>query len=318
VGLDALRAHVARAVTDATGRELLIEGPLKPVWSWAQPRVRAEKVRFANPGWAKEPHMFRADAVEASVSVLPLLRGRLVIPELRLERAELNLKRDADGRNNWLLDRQHEQTTASRILIRSLTLDEGTLTYHDALRDAGVRARVSADASGTVFDAVGNYRGRKLNASGKGGRVVSLEDASSPFPLKARAQIGSTTLQVEGFVSGLARLERIDSAMQLSGQTMHDLYGIMGLAFPGTRPYSASGRVTRERNVVRWSSWTPPATCSTASSTCGRKACSWRSCFRRSIEAGNWRASSRGWSSSPAPATRSAPCCAVRTARSAR
>ena len=62
-GLNTLRPHIARAVMDATGRELRIDGPLKPVWSWPHPRVRAEQVRFANPGWAKSRYLFQADAV---------------------------------------------------------------------------------------------------------------------------------------------------------------------------------------------------------------------------------------------------------------
>ena len=46
-GLGALRGPIERAVTEATGRELRIEGSLKPVWDWVHPRFRAEGVRFA-------------------------------------------------------------------------------------------------------------------------------------------------------------------------------------------------------------------------------------------------------------------------------
>ena len=44
-GLNALKRPIANAVTKATGRELLIEGDLKPVWSWVHPRIRAEAAR---------------------------------------------------------------------------------------------------------------------------------------------------------------------------------------------------------------------------------------------------------------------------------
>ena len=80
-GLGTLKGPITKAVTNASGRELVIEGDFKPVWSWLHPRFRAEKVRFANPDWADEDWMFQADAVELSVKLLPLLVGRVVLPE---------------------------------------------------------------------------------------------------------------------------------------------------------------------------------------------------------------------------------------------
>src|SRR5688500_12625483 len=72
-GSNSLKKPITKAVSNATGRELVIEGDLKPVWSWLHPRIRAEKIRFANPDWATEDHMVTADAVEVTLSLLPLL-----------------------------------------------------------------------------------------------------------------------------------------------------------------------------------------------------------------------------------------------------
>ena len=109
-GLNTLRGPITRAVTNATGRELRIEGDLKPLWSWPYLRFRAEKVSFANPDWASEDYLFRADALEASIAVLPLLRGRVVVPKMHLQRAEVYLERDAEGRKNWLLERRRDSS----------------------------------------------------------------------------------------------------------------------------------------------------------------------------------------------------------------
>ena len=87
-GLHTLKGPITRGVSNATGRELLIEGDLRPVWSWVHPRFRAEKVSFANPDWATEDLMFSADAIELSLEVLPLLIGRVVVPEVHLERQQ--------------------------------------------------------------------------------------------------------------------------------------------------------------------------------------------------------------------------------------
>src|SRR5436853_2585360 len=76
-GLNTLKGPITRSVSNATGRELHIDGKLAPAWHWLHPRFRAERVSFANPDWAKEKLMFQADAVEASVELLPLLLGRV-------------------------------------------------------------------------------------------------------------------------------------------------------------------------------------------------------------------------------------------------
>ena len=67
-GLHLLRAPIERAVAETTGRELRIDGALRPAWDWLYPRFRAEGVRFANPPWASEKLMLSAGAIEASIS----------------------------------------------------------------------------------------------------------------------------------------------------------------------------------------------------------------------------------------------------------
>mgnify|MGYP006148106243 CR=1 FL=1 len=74
-GMNLLKGPLTRAVSEATGRELVIEGDLKTLWSWTHPRFRVEQVSFANADWAREDFVFTAEAMEASVRLLPLLRG---------------------------------------------------------------------------------------------------------------------------------------------------------------------------------------------------------------------------------------------------
>ena len=47
-GLSLLKGPITRAVSDATGRELVIEGKLRPVWSWVHPRLRAHDRHLAS------------------------------------------------------------------------------------------------------------------------------------------------------------------------------------------------------------------------------------------------------------------------------
>ena len=256
-GLNALRGPITRAVSEATGRELVIDGDIRTVWTWLHPRFRVEKVTFSNADWAAEDHLFSADAVEAEVRLLPLLAGRVVVPEVHLEGAEVNLEQDAEGRKNWILDReQKEQKQESRVHIERLTLDRGHLSYADAVLDVEIQADLNTDDTGVVFAVTGNYQGNALSGSGHAGHVLSLRDESTPFPLKAEVKIGETRAAVDGSVTGLVGLKRIDTQVRLGGRSMSDLYDIIGVALPQTPAYTTQGRLVREANVVRYENFT--------------------------------------------------------------
>ena len=256
-GLNLLRGPIERVVTETTGRELRIEGDLSPVWNWVYPRFRAEGVSFANPQWASEDTMFTADAVEASISLLPLFRGRVVLPDLQLEGAQVNLEQDAEGRKNWILDPdREEQKEASRFFIRHLTVDKGRLKYDDAARKINLVANLSTDETGLAFTTQGSYSGLDVDASGRAGHVLSLRDTNTPFPLKGEARIGATALKVDGTVTGIAGFEAFDTSVQLSGKSLSHLYQIVKVAFPETPAYRTSGRLIREGTVVRYENFT--------------------------------------------------------------
>src|SRR5688572_22755287 len=250
VGLNTLREPIANAVTKATGRELVIEGDLKPVWSWLHPRIRVEGVTFANAEWGKADYLLNANAIEASVSVLPLLVGRIVLPEVHLEGAELALERDADGRRNWLLKDEEDKKEESRFYIKLLTLDEGRLVWDDATTDTRVEADLSTDETGVSFEAQGKWKGMDMKSLGHAGHVLSIRDRTTPFPLKGDITIGQTSAKLDGTITGLVGFKGIDLQFErLSGKSLDDLYNIIGLAFPATSPYTVSGRLYRTDGV---------------------------------------------------------------------
>ena len=253
-GLNLLKGPITRAVSDATGRELVIEGRLGPVWSWVHPRLRAEGVTFANADWGKADYLLSADAIEASISVFPLLTGRVVLPEVHLQGAELSLEQDADGRKNWILKQDpEEQKDESRVFVKLLTVDEGRLRWEDAWREHSFVADLSTDESGIEFSGEGTYSGMPLKAKGHVGHVLAIREESTPFPINGEIKIGDTAATLEGTLTGLVGFKGIDLQFkQLSGKTLEDLYWIIGLAFPDTSPYKLSGRLLRTDGMWRF------------------------------------------------------------------
>jgi uncharacterized protein involved in outer membrane biogenesis len=253
-GLNSLRGPIARKVSDLTGRELRIEGSLRPVFSWTDLRFRADRVSFANPPWATEALMLRADRIEASVRLLPLFIGQVVLPEVHLVRPELNLEIAADNRKNWILDRDQKpkEDRPSRFHIQALTFDEARLKYDDANRVISVEAQLSSDARGVTAFAQGIYRGVGAAAAARGDPVLGLKDAKTPYVLHFAGEFGDTTVEADGSIVNIVQLTSLDLAIELSGKTLSGLYDVIGIALPETSPYRTHGRLVRTDHLIRF------------------------------------------------------------------
>jgi AsmA protein len=94
------KGEIIRLVKEQTGRDLKIENKIG--WSFF-PRlgVEAGGLQLSNaPGFGKEPFA-RIDAAGVHVQFLPLLRGQIAVDKVFVHGLNLNLAKNAAGRNNW-------------------------------------------------------------------------------------------------------------------------------------------------------------------------------------------------------------------------
>ncbi len=258
-GWNWLRGPIERMVTEKTGRALVINGDLKVKLGWPLPHLHASAVTFANPQWAKEKQMVSADAVEVAIDLPQLLRRNIVLPEVRLEHPLVFLEQGANGRKNWLLDLDQQDEDA-RIRIDRLTLDKGRLGYDDAAQKTSIRSELSTSnatpgatlGSGVAFTAQGLYKGLALRASGSGGPVLALRDENTPYPLNVDATVGHTRVRGDGTITSLLKFSAIDMRLTLSGDNLEQLFPLLGIAFPATRPYTTKGRLLHSANTWRY------------------------------------------------------------------
>ena len=258
-GWNWLRGPIERMVTEKTGRVLVINGDLKVKFGWPLPRLHAGAVTFANPHWAKEKQMVSAEAVEIAIDLPQLLRKNIVLPEVRLVRPVVFLEQGTGGRKNWLLD-LNQQDEDARIRIDRLTLDTGRLGYDDAGQKTSIRSELStSDAKpgattgyGVAFTAQGRYKGLALKARGNGGPVLALRDESTPYALKVDATIGNTRVRADGTITSLLKFSAIDMRLALSGDNLEQLFPLLGIAFPATRPYTTEGHLLHSASTWRY------------------------------------------------------------------
>jgi len=223
-------------------------------------------VTFANPAWAREKQMVTADAIEITIDLPQLLRRNIVLHDVRLQRPTVYLEQGSDGRKNWLLD-VNQQDEEMRMRVDRLTLDQGTLGYDDAADKTSIRSSLStsthsgaqsdaADASGVVFSARGQYRGLPLKATGSGESVLAMRDESAPYALKVDATVGRTAVRAEGTITSLLKFSAIDMRLDIRGESLDQLYPLLGIAFPATPAYATKGRLLRSGNTWNYEKFT--------------------------------------------------------------
>jgi AsmA protein len=94
------RDRIAGIVERETGRKLTLNGDLKlSVFPWLALQTGAASLSEA-PGFGDEPFISIKEA-RASARLLPLLRGKFEVGEVRLSGARIRLVTDEKGRNSW-------------------------------------------------------------------------------------------------------------------------------------------------------------------------------------------------------------------------
>lgn len=250
---DVLRGPVNRYVSEKTGRTFEITRHLDVDLGWRSATVKLDGIEFANPSWARDPYLVRAERAELDLRLWPLLGGKVVIPRLMMVAPAVGLQMEKDGRRTWALgkDTSDEGTVPT---IGQIQIDNGNIDFLAEHLGVDLHAEVAYDSSkGEMplsYRIKGTYKRQPLTAQGRTGNVMQLAATGQPpFPLEIDARAGQTRLKAAGTVAALSGLDGIDATFDLRGQSLGDLYGLLGIALPQTSPYALSGNLGKRANL---------------------------------------------------------------------
>src|SRR5262245_43439489 len=159
VDAEAYKPALIQAVKEATGRELVIDGPMR-VSAFPVPRVSAQQVHFANAPGAEGAQMIDVRWVGASPSWWALLKGEVEVGRLTLYQPTIVLETDDKGVPNWRFKpgagaAQPEGAPAEglHLAIGKLRIVQGTLSYTNPQTGQTIKAdNVEATASVGSFE----------------------------------------------------------------------------------------------------------------------------------------------------------------------
>jgi uncharacterized protein involved in outer membrane biogenesis len=94
-----------------------------------------------------------------------------------------------------------------------------------------------------VWTATGTFHGKPVKGDGRSGGVFALKRADRPFPLQGDVRFGDTRIAFVGTLTDPTSPDALDVRLWLSGQSLAQLYDLLGVTLPESPPYATEGRL---------------------------------------------------------------------------
>jgi uncharacterized protein involved in outer membrane biogenesis len=201
--------RIIEAVRRATGRELVLAGPLRLSLGWA-PTIEAEDAAFANRAGGSRPQMATVARLQASVALLPLLSRRVEVESVTLDRPDILLETDAQGVGNW----QFEHPAAASgpaspsvhrpravVALHRLVVENGRVTWRNGA--TGRMTAVDVPHATLVLGTGDDHLVADAQTSGQSLHLdaVVVPNGAGPWPAKLTLDGGGAHLALDGAVA---------------------------------------------------------------------------------------------------------------------
>jgi uncharacterized protein involved in outer membrane biogenesis len=260
-----MRGPLGRYLSHRTGREVRVDGNLSvKLFSW-QPSVEAGSVTVGNPEWTKEwakrPQAAKVDGLRIELRLLPLFKGQLILPLVRIDQPDILLVRDPSGRTNWDSGDKTPNDAWKLPPIQRFLVKAGHIQIDDAVRKLHFTGTVSSEENSGGADTMdnraafaltgyGSLNKSKFTADVRGGPLLNV-DESKPYNFAADVNAGQTHAVVHGTITQPFHMDRYSAGVTVSGPNLADLYFLTGLVLPRTPPYHMTLSVARDGSTYR-------------------------------------------------------------------
>jgi hypothetical protein len=262
------RGTIARAASDALGREVTLEGPLEFVPSLS-PRLKVGGIRIANPPGFSTPEFASLGDARLWVDAKALLQRRLRVREVTAENVRVFLEIAQDRRVNWALGGAPEvQPKAAdgrgkaaleaakdfRFEVETLGLRQLAVEFHN--RPSGSTHFFNLD------DLVGAAkRGQPIRialrgsverqfpytVSFDGGTADELVRPTKPWPFQVGLEFLGTSFQASGAITRAPGGDSVEVLFGLGTEDLREIERLLQTKLPNVGATGLSGRVSADR-----------------------------------------------------------------------
>ena len=234
--------------------------------------VSVDDLKIQQPeGFESEKELF-ASAKKATVSVNVwryLTHKGLEIPLIALDTPKGDIVALANGKNNYSFTdpnakpapaAQNQSTELPK--IGTLTITDGDIRVALAKLKTDMHVLmhttpVKGDQDGTiVIDLKGRYAQAPITGHIVGGSLLTLTNASHPYPIDARLENGPTYVTLRGTVDDPLHFKGTKLVLHFAGPDMSLLYALTGIPIPQTPSYNIAGNLDYTAAHIRFTNFT--------------------------------------------------------------
>ena len=260
VDVEAYKPGMIEAVREATGRELVIDGPMK-LTMFPVPGIGAGTVHFSNAVGAVGAQMLDVRWVAVKPDWWALLQGRVAVGTLTLYAPTIVLETDANGRPNWEFapggntkEAAEAPSKGFHLAMGRVEIVHGVITYTDPQTKKTIQAiDVNGGASVKSFDGPFNIDAKatvndvplKLDVS-----VGPATDAGHKATVSLKVSSGE--LEFKGTTSAISLDARIQGHLSVKTGLLSDFVNSVVSATGAPKPAfdtSGAGRFTFDGDI---------------------------------------------------------------------
>ena len=251
-----LKPFVERQASDALGRPVTMASfdvSLRRA-SW----IEMHDIKIANAEGFEGADLATIERVAVQIETLPLLVGRIVIPEIAVLRPKGRFETNPAGKNNHTFDLGKDDNDGEgglNIELGHLTIDEADIRYIDAPKKTDLRIKAQTDQQGDKKALVratgeGRYNGEPAKLNFQGGALLMFRDPGVSYPVDIAIEVGPTRGKIHGTIEQPLDFKGANLQLDIAGESMSDLYPLVGLPIPATPPFTLKGGLDFAGKVV--------------------------------------------------------------------
>lgn len=249
-----LKPKFETLISEQIGRELTINGELNLLLG-LKAVVKAQDVRLTNASWAQGVNMLELGSFRLQLDLWSLISGPIVIDQIEMDQATVNLESRAGGEANWqLVDKPNKETSASsqqkgflNILLHELLVNQVAINYRSpakieplSVSIESIHQRHLADdfLEGELLAKVGDRSLVIKSRIGSWDNLLVKQDAN----FNIVAKLDSVTIELNGKIDDLQTPRQPTLDLVIKGPDIDALTLMFGLgdAGEGTLDLAAS------------------------------------------------------------------------------
>lgn len=226
----------------------------------AKPWIILDDVVVANPPEMTAGTLGSIGKLSVHLDPWPLFSGKLVLPDLIIDRLRGDLRPAPSGQGNWVLDLPPRDPDKPGIdwEIGTLSIIDGTAHVLDPARNAEFRVLVHTDNTAgdeptVIVTTEGTYAAQPVTAKLIGGALLGLRDPANPYKIDFSAANGATKIALHGTLLDPLRFAGADLTLDLKGDDLSSLFPLTGIPLPPTPAYKLTGKLDYGDRQIRLS-----------------------------------------------------------------